>query len=353
MNYTLKQQDKGTFKIDARFFKDGKQYRKRCTFTGTERQANRKGSEMVRELEAKADNDIPAGSLTFTTFGQCVQFYLETNKKAQTKSFKNSYTYIKRLESELGSVSIGEISTSLNRFVSFLSRSRTRKGTRYSAGTKNRYQQWAMAVLNFAVAKDKIEENPIKQIEKFEENPRDRRITDSEIKRLLEAIRKHRPYLEAITLFALQVPSRVGELTKLRRVDCDLQNLNLRIRVETTKGKKGFNKPIPLDMVSYFRSIPLECPWVFYREENGEYHQLKNFNKAWRFVCDVAGIENLTFHDLRHHSATRLVNAGLPERVIMTVAGWSTNMLSRYYGEDGSKASKAVQETLSTMVSAG
>ncbi len=344
MNFKLNQIDSSTFKIDALIKRDGKQYRKRYTFTGSKRQANYKGAEMVRELEAKAEQESNHSSLK--SFKQCIQFYLSRNEIK-----RNDMTYINRISEELGELSIDEIPKGLERLIQYLSRTRTRKGTFYSDATKNRYQQWTRAILNFAVKWDQIEKNPIKQIQKFKEVPRDKGLTTDEVERLLAAIEKHRPYLKAITLFALQIPCRVSELTNAKRVDCDMNSEQLRIRSGTTKNGIGISKPIPPNLIDYFKSIPIGCPWVFYREENGVYHQLKNFNKAWRFVCDVAGLQELRFHDLRHYSATQLINAGLSERQLMEVAGWKTNMLSTYYHRNSSVTTKAVQNLLNDKVS--
>ncbi len=339
MNFKLEQLDKSTFKIDARIHRNGKPYRKRYTFSGSKRQANYKGAEMVRELEAKAENETFTGSLT--SFKQCVQFYLSRNEIK-----RNDMTYINRLSEELGELSIDDISNGLQRFIQYLSRTRTRKGTFYSDATKNRYQQWTRAILNCAVKWDQIEKNPIKQIQKFKETPRDESLTPEEVKRLLSAIDEYRPYLKAITVFALQIPCRVSELTNAKRVDCDMNSLQLRIRSGTTKNGNGISKPIPPNLVQYFKELPIECPWIFYREANGEYHQLKNFNKAWRYVCEFAGLPELRFHDLRHVSATDLINKGLSERQLMEVAGWKTNMLSTYYHRNSSATTKAVQNIL-------
>jgi len=340
MNYTITPNENGTFKISARIKRNGKDYRKRETFTGSKRQAEKRGADMVRELEATAESNSPAGSLTY--FKQCIEFYTSRN---EIKSGDQSY--FKRLLEDLGENEIEFMPEALERFITLLSRQKTRKGTPYSSGTKNRYQQWTRAILNFACDWGKIEKNPIRQIQKFKETPRDKSLTGEQVQKLLSAIEEHRPYLKPIVLFALQIPCRVSELTNARRFDLDLGAGILRIRSGTTKNGNGINKPIPPNMEEYFRSIPLLCPWVFYREENGEFHQLKNFNKAWRFVCDCAGLGDFRFHDLRHYSATGLVNAGLSERQLMEVAGWKTNMLSTYYHRTGSATTKAVQGILS------
>src|SRR5690606_19756306 len=113
---------------------------------------------------------------------------------------------------------------------------------------------------------------------------------------------------------------------------------SIRIRNGTTKNDQGCDKPIPPNMTAYFRSLPSDCPWLFYRQEMGLYHGLGCFNKAWYKCLRIAGIGNFRFHDTRHNAATALLDNGTPEQVVLTVAGWKTNMLKTYYHRDGKKS---------------
>ena len=59
-------------------------------------------------------------------------------------------------------------------------------------------------------------------------------------------------------------------------------------------------------------------------------HQ-KTWGSAWRSLTKEAGLKGLRGHDLRHHSATKLLEAGSPDQVVMDIAGWvNGNMLSHY-----------------------
>jgi integrase len=91
-------------------------------------------------------------------------------------------------------------------------------------------------------------------------------------------------------------------------------------------------------MMDYFRAIPLQSPWLFYREEKGEYLPLGDFRKAWKRCLKLAGISDFRVHDTRHISASRLLDNGTPEQVVMQVAGWNSNMLKTYYHRAGIKA---------------
>lgn len=340
MNFKLEPTKDGKgFKIDARMMINRKSYRKRETFIGSKRQASRRGAEIVKELEEKAEKENPFRSLTI--FGEAINYYRD---RSGVKD-KDRYCF-RVLEEELGHVVIEDISTALDRFITYLSKSKTQHGKPYSASTLNRFQQWTRAIMNYAADWGVIEENPIKQIRRFKETPRDISISEEEKETLIATIQELRPYLLPITLYALQIPSRTSELVNLKREDVDMVNNLIRIKNGKTKNGQGVTKPIPPNLVEYFRSIPVSSEYAFYREDRGQYKWLGDFKKAWRTIRDAAGIKDLRFHDLRHYSATELVHKGLSEREVMQVAGWKTNMLSTYYHRDGFGAAKAVFSAL-------
>ncbi len=161
--------------------------------------------------------------------------------------------------------------------------------------------------------------------------------------RLLNVIDREAPHLSAIVSFALAVPSRKTELVNLKRNDLDLMNNAIRIRHETAKGDKGSWKPIPPEMVDYFRNLPPDTEYLFYRIEKGKPVKLRNFKRSFRRCRKIAGLEDFHFHDTRHISATELLNAGNPEEVVCQIAGWvSGNMIKKYYHKDGLRAVRDV-----------
>ena len=339
MNYSLKQINDKTFLIDARIRIEGVNYRKRERFSGSRRQANFRGRDIVEALQAEAEREQSMSSLK--TFSECISFYVKEKSPASS-----DITYINRLDKELGSVLIEDLPKALIRFVAYLNNSVNRLGKKYSNASKNRYQQWTRAIINYCHDWEQIEEKPKLKFKKFEEQARDVSLTPEDIERLFRAIDEYRPYLRPITMYSIQVPSRVSELTETTIFNCDLKENLIRFKNGTTKNGDGGFKPIPPNMVEYFNSIPKGCPWVFYREDNGDYKKLKNFNRAWRLVCDKAGLPNLHFHDLRGYSVTELVKKGMSEREVMDICFWKNNMLHVYYKRNGIGSSNKAFELL-------
>ena len=56
-----------------------------------------------------------------------------------------------------------------------------------------------------------------------------------------------------------------------------------------------------------------------------------SISQAFERVCKVAGIEGLTFHDLRHEATSRLFEKGLNPMEVAAITGHKTlQMLKRY-----------------------
>ena len=200
-----------------------------------------------------------------------------------------------------------------------------------SNASSNRLIIVARSVFNLLIALEIIDKNPITlaRFPKLEEKNRDRYLTDEERLRLINAIRKHRPYLLPITEYMILVPCRKLELTKARREQYNA--FTNTIYIPDSKADIPINKPVPPEMTEYFRSIPGDCPWLFYRQDETGYHPLGDFKNAWKYCLKKADLFNVRVQDTRHWAITSLIEQGNNEHVVSDVAGWkSTAMLKNY-----------------------
>ena len=58
---------------------------------------------------------------------------------------------------------------------------------------------------------------------------------------------------------------------------------------------------------------------------------IRDFRKSWQNLCTAAGVPGLLFHDLRRTAARNLRAAGVPEEIIMRIAGWKTSSVFKRY----------------------
>lgn len=309
--------------IKARVKLNGEDRRKQERFAGSKAEAETRYLELKAELRGERPDP--------STFGDFLTEYRESRGGEIPRSERSIYL---ELERDLGPVAIADLGQALSRYAGILRRLPSKKtGKRLSAASLNRRRAMVAAALNLAVELKRLPESPLTAALWPVENeiPRDRFLTDLEEKNLLNALPAH---LVPVTRFALRVPCRKAELVAMTRADLDLFHNAIRVHNGTTKNEEGAWKPIPPELVPYFRSLPADCPYLFHR--NGA--PLGDFKKAWARALKLAGIRNFHFHDTRHIAATNMVDAGTPERVVMDVAGWRTNMLSTYYKSSSKKA---------------
>ncbi len=317
------------FLIKVRYKTQGEDRRIQERFTGNRFQAEERYLELKREIRGERQEA--------KTFGDVLRAYLEP-RGALTGSQASVY---KALDRDLGGVALPELEGALRRYYAILKASRSpRTGRPFSAASMNRPRTMVAAALNLAKASKVISENPLtKDVwPKAKEIPRDRFLEPIEMARLLNVVEQKAPHLLAVLRFALLVPCRKSELVNMTPADLDLFNNAIRVHNGTTKNDEGSWKPIPPVMVPYFRSIPPESPFLFFRQVKGSFRPLGDFKKAWATAKRLAGIRDLRFHDSRHVAATNMVAAGTPERAVMDVAGWKTNMLSTYWSSSSRRA---------------
>ena len=62
--------------------------------------------------------------------------------------------------------------------------------------------------------------------------------------------------------------------------------------------------------------------------------RFESFRGRWRKACKAAGLGEKTvrFHDLRHVAVNEMIDANIPESVVMKITGHATrSMLDRYH----------------------
>ncbi|GBU22338.1 hypothetical protein R80B4_02245 [Fibrobacteres bacterium R8-0-B4] len=266
------------------------------------------------------------------------------NRRERGKLSTHYESMVRFVQRELGGVRLDAFADRFEVYRKHLLLSPTAQGKPRQSASVNRYTAIVPAVFNYLAALEIVDKNPITRFRfpELGERPRDRSLTPEERLRLLSAIREHRPYIAPIVGYMLAVPCRTGELLGAKREQ--FNPFTCTVYIPDSKAGIPIHKPVPADMIGYFKSIPVGCPWLFYRESEGEYRPITRqvLRRAWEDCLKVAGLSDYRLHDLRHEAATELYEAGNPERVIMDVAGWKTPMLSRYRHKDSLRSAQRI-----------
>ena len=72
-------------------------------------------------------------------------------------------------------------------------------------------------------------------------------------------------------------------------------------------------------------------PFVFVSPRTQKAYKVTSLSLTFALAARRANVKGATFHTLRHTAVSRMVAAGVPDRIIMKIVGHSTpNMVSRY-----------------------
>ncbi|MHB1607127.1 MAG: site-specific integrase [Acidiferrobacter thiooxydans] len=155
------------------------------------------------------------------------------------------------------------------------------------------------------------------------QNARDRRLVDDELPRLLVAATAYGGDIGPLTIWAIETAMRRGEIAAMR-----WEHLDRRARVLLLpETKNGTPRRVPLSTAALgvLDGLP--------RQLDGKVWGMRpdSISQAFERVCKAAGIEGLTFHDLRHEATSRLFEQGFNPMEVATITGHKTlQMLKRY-----------------------
>ena len=199
-------------------------------------------------------------------------------------------------------------------------------GEAMSATVRNRFallshlfnvarQEWGMASLG----------NPVRDVRiPRAANARDRRLVEDEETRLIEAAKSYGGgEIQRLIPWAIETAMRRGEIAAMRWQDVDRKARVL--LVPETKTDTPRRVPLSSRALAVLDALP--------RKIEGSVWSMRpdSISQAFERVCLSAGVEGLTFHDLRHEATSRLFEKGLNPMEVAAVTGHKTlQMLKRY-----------------------
>ncbi|MBU2836946.1 tyrosine-type recombinase/integrase [Acidithiobacillus thiooxidans] len=155
---------------------------------------------------------------------------------------------------------------------------------------------------------------------------RDRRLVGDEESRLLAACSLTNPELADIVIFAIETAMRQGEI-----MDLEWRHINWLDHIAyLPETKNGSARLVPL---SERAEAVLQRQQARTKDQNDRVWKYTNngMRAVYNRAVKRAGIEGLTFHDLRHEATSRLVEKGIPIMTAQAITGHkSTQMLKRY-----------------------
>lgn len=227
-----------------------------------------------------------------------------------------------------------------------LEKTKTHTGTLMAPATRNRYlgtlrHAWGIALKEW----EWVSENPLSGMQLKEPRGRVRFLSEQERDALLAACKASRERrLYPLVVLALATGARQQELLSLRFRDIDLER-----RVAILDATKNDER----------RAVPLSAPAVAVLSElkgDQDENRLIFANRRGRApypryaflqACEVAGLEDFRFHDLRHTAASYLAMSGASLVELATILGHKTLAMVKRYAHLTDQHSAAVVDRMS------
>jgi integrase len=205
----------------------------------------------------------------------------------------------------------------------------------YANGTINARMRYFLAVLNYALRDLEL----ISSVPHFDKLPAangGRVLSDMEVQALLAALP---PARAEMMRFALETGLRGANVKGLRWDQVNEQLWQLEIPAELAKGGKTLYLPLSDGAIALLKArrsaqSDLARPPEFVFTQAGGRPFSKNTKmtgNSWRTALKRAGLEGITFHDMRHTWATRHIVRGTPPSALKELGGWANlEMVERY-----------------------
>lgn len=347
------------------YWKDRKSWYARLTFTeasGKRRnicravenktEGNKLLKKLLRDLEDGGEKIIDSEKMTFRQLAKTYSDrkliaaeYQGDTKVRGLRSHKIQLGYLKTLVDHFGGLRVRAITHSnLEDYRAKRLRTRTRRDMPLSVASINRELSLMRAIFNFAKRNGWISRNPFEAgdplINIADEVKRERVLTFEEEERLLLACYGPREHLRPMLICALDTGLRKSEMLSLRWADIDLEAGLIHARSSTTKTRKARTVGITPRLREAFEQMrKLAC---------GDLEALifnqRDMKRAFATACNLAGIEDMRWHDLRHTATTRMVEGGLAPMIVMKLTG-HTQMatFARYVNANDESATKGAE----------
>jgi integrase len=221
----------------------------------------------------------------------------------------------------------------------------------YANGTCNRPVIFLRYMLNLANdwGIPRLERNPAKKVQLFEEVQRQRFLSPFEMRALMDALKDddNDQAAKAIELLLL-TGARRSEITQARWEHVNLEQKTMLVPLS----KSGKPRTISLNnaAVDLISSLPSrgESQWLFPSPRTGK--PCPALYYPWERVRKRAGLTDVRLHDLRHSYASNLVNGGVSLYVVQQLLGHTNPRTTQRYAhleqDTLAKASEVAAETL-------
>ncbi|MEL6959637.1 MAG: site-specific integrase [Pseudomonadota bacterium] len=189
-------------------------------------------------------------------------------------------------------------------------------------------------MFSLAIRWDMRTDNPALGIEKFQEQKRQRWLSDRELKRLLSALENH-PNQVAADAIRLQLlnGAKIGEVLSARWDDFDFDRSVWIKPSHHTKPKRTEHLPLSsasvalVDRMANVRREKSNHVFPSARVEG----PIRDLQAFWRAVTKAADLQDFRIHDNRHTHASHLISSGMSLAIVGRLLGHTNPSTTQRY----------------------
>lgn len=323
---------------------DGKQRRERTDAPTKELAKKLLAKKLVQVTEAKiAGVTLEPSKVTFKEFMK--DYLAHVNARKTAGSVERDERSVATLTAAFGHRKLRDITTGMiQKYVDDRRLSKSVRGRPFAPATVNRELMCLSAIFREAVKRGHVEKNPARGVKQLpEDNIIVRYLSDEEEAALLGACNAT---LKPMVLTSLHAGLRRGEVLSLTWENVDFEQRLLKL--VRTKSKKTRYVPINAVLLETLKAAPKyrDCPYVFANPKTKTRWRDKNI--SWKYALKKSGVKNFRFHDLRHTFASRLVQAGVPLKVVQELLGHSNILVTMRYAHLGPTDMRDAVDVLAT-----
>ena len=197
------------------------------------------------------------------------------------------------------------------------------------------------------------EDNPVRGIEKYQEEKRDRWLNEEELERVWSVLDRYPSHVTAYVFkFLLLTGARKGEALSATWDQFDLEKGVWTKPSHLTKQNKKEYLPLSekaLELLQTLKNLtPQESIYVFPGNVAGE--PLKEVKRFWKTVLKEANLDGVRIHDLRHTHASHLVSSGLSLSIVGKLLGHTQASTTQRYAHLADAPLRAAAELFGSKV---
>ena len=196
-----------------------------------------------------------------------------------------------------------------------------------SVPTINKHMKQMSSFYAVLVTKEYVKTNPFYQLPSLSNSDspyKDKVISDEQAKAIISASDNFPIREKCLIYLLMNIAPRIGEVSRIRIKDIDLDNNKIWIRGkghnDNVSRYSNFNDKTKDLLIRLMVEYGLDREYLFVNYK-GEQLSEQSLRKMWYEVCEVANVENMTPHQVRHFVGSSLVEKGVELKKVSQILG--------------------------------